>query len=139
MKDVSFLLPDLLDNGVQILMYSLDYDYTANWMGQLMTIANLKWPGKSTFFKPADQFKGLLNGTLHFGASEKSSLTLLRMEGDTANLAQAAELDRRTDRKINMFVGSWLDAAGKAKLNAFGDWISKELLEDKRKIDEHIT
>jgi len=137
MKDFSFLVPEILSEGVQILMYGTDYDYTENWMGQLMTIANLNMPGKEHFFGSSRNFKSVLDGTFHFESGDgqgggegkakgRGTLSMLRIKGkDVSTESQAQKADDVEDRTINQMVGNWVRYSEFGDLNRRGDWVEK--------------
>jgi cathepsin A (carboxypeptidase C) len=47
-------LPDLLHDGVEVLIYAGDLDYICNWLGNKAWTKLLEWEGKDDFNKAAD-------------------------------------------------------------------------------------
>merc|ERR1712125_216950 len=47
------LLPDLLADGIKVLIYAGDCDYICNWLGNMKWTMQMDWPHKSDFVAPA--------------------------------------------------------------------------------------
>merc|ERR1712151_739254 len=48
------LLPDLLHEGLEVLIYAGDCDYICNWLGNKAWTKVLEWDGKDEFIKAQD-------------------------------------------------------------------------------------
>merc|ERR1712061_674021 len=48
------LLPDLLHDGIKVLIYAGDCDYICNWLGNKAWTKVLDWDGKDEFNKASD-------------------------------------------------------------------------------------
>ena len=72
-----FLLAQLLDNDIPILIYSGDQDFICNWMGGLAWTEALEWKGYEEYNKaPVRKWNTNKNG----GATKSyKSLTFLRV------------------------------------------------------------
>lgn len=62
MKGFHQLVPDLLHDGVEVLIYAGDEDYICNWLGNKAWTKKLKWDN-SAAFNDADDKEWQLNGT----------------------------------------------------------------------------
>lgn len=49
MKSYHQLIPDLLNDGIKVLVYAGDQDYICNWLGNQAWTLKLDWPGKQAF------------------------------------------------------------------------------------------
>lgn len=54
MKNYHTKLPDMLADGIQVLIYAGDVDYICNWLGNKKWTLALEWPHKSDFNMAAD-------------------------------------------------------------------------------------
>ena len=52
------MVPDLLDNGVRVLIYAGDVDYICNWIGNKAWTMDLPWSGSSQFKNAGDNRAG---------------------------------------------------------------------------------
>ena len=55
MKNYQDQVPDLLANGVRVLIYAGDYDYVCNWLGNKAWTLALPWAGKAGFNAATDK------------------------------------------------------------------------------------
>jgi len=51
MKDYQTQIPDLLANGIKVLIYAGDQDFICNWLGNQAWTKAMEWPGKAAFNK----------------------------------------------------------------------------------------
>lgn len=51
MRDYENQIPDLLANGIRVLIYAGNVDYICNWLGNQAWTLQLDWPGKEGFVK----------------------------------------------------------------------------------------
>ena len=49
MRDYDALLPELLGDGIRVLIYAGDQDFICNWIGNKHWVLNLDWSGKAGF------------------------------------------------------------------------------------------
>jgi cathepsin A (carboxypeptidase C) len=49
MKNFQTQLPDLLNNGIRVMIYAGDVDFICNWLGNHAWTEALQWPGQSAF------------------------------------------------------------------------------------------
>lgn len=54
MRDFSVGIPDLLHDGIQVLIYAGDEDYICNWLGNKAWTKALEWDSKDDFNKASD-------------------------------------------------------------------------------------
>ena len=54
MKNYQQMVPDLLENGVRVLIYAGDVDYICNWIGNKAWTMDLPWSGSSQFKNAGD-------------------------------------------------------------------------------------
>mmetsp|Transcript_5183 Transcript_5183/g.17425 ORF Transcript_5183/g.17425 Transcript_5183/m.17425 type:complete len:453 (+) Transcript_5183:1934-3292(+) len=54
MKDYQQRLPDLLADGIRVLIYAGDQDYICNWLGNKAWTLAMDWPGKAAFNSAGD-------------------------------------------------------------------------------------
>jgi carboxypeptidase C (cathepsin A) len=54
MRNYDQMIPELLEDGVRVLVYVGDQDYICNWIGNKAWVTNLDWSGKDEFNKQAD-------------------------------------------------------------------------------------
>lgn len=47
-------ISEMLDDGVEVLIYAGDVDYICNWLGNKAWVLDLEWEGKNGFNKAAD-------------------------------------------------------------------------------------
>lgn len=62
MKNYHLLLPDMLADGIQVLIYAGDVDYICNWLGNKKWTLAMEWPHKADF-NAAEDAPYLVNGT----------------------------------------------------------------------------
>ena len=55
MKDYNQLIPDLLEDGIRVLIYVGDQDFICNWIGNKKWVSDLDWSGKEKFNAEIDQ------------------------------------------------------------------------------------
>lgn len=55
MHNYHTLLPDMLADGIRVLVYAGDVDYICNWLGNKKWTLALEWPHKSEFNAAADK------------------------------------------------------------------------------------
>lgn len=55
MKNYQAKIPDLLADGIQVLVYAGDVDYICNWLGNKKWTLAMEWPHKMDFNAAADQ------------------------------------------------------------------------------------
>ena len=55
MKDYDSLIPELLEDGIRVLIYAGDQDFICNWIGNKKWVMNLEWSGKEKFNAQTDQ------------------------------------------------------------------------------------
>lgn len=55
MKDYQTMLPDMLADGIKVLIYAGDVDYICNWLGNKKWTLAMDWPHKSDFNSAADK------------------------------------------------------------------------------------
>jgi len=61
MKEFQNLIPDLLQDGIEVLIYAGDCDYICNWLGNKAWTQKLKWSG-ATEFNNAEDLEWQLDG-----------------------------------------------------------------------------
>jgi len=49
MKNYQTMLPDLLSNGIRVLVYAGDVDFICNWLGNKKWTLALDWEHKADF------------------------------------------------------------------------------------------
>ena len=49
MKSFHYVIPDLLHDGLEVLLYAGDVDYICNWLGNKKWAKALEWDGKEEF------------------------------------------------------------------------------------------
>merc|ERR1711979_90886 len=54
MKNYQIKLPDMLADGVEVLIYAGDVDYICNWLGNKKWALAMEWPHKQEFNAAAD-------------------------------------------------------------------------------------
>jgi cathepsin A (carboxypeptidase C) len=54
MRDYDQMLPELLEDGIRVLIYVGDQDFICNWIGNKHWVTNLEWSGKEGFNKAPD-------------------------------------------------------------------------------------
>jgi len=54
MKTYQDMLPDMLADGIKVLVYAGDVDYICNWLGNKKWTLAMEWPHKDEFNKAAD-------------------------------------------------------------------------------------
>merc|ERR1719231_602952 len=54
MRDFSHNIPDLLHDGIQVLIYAGDEDFICNWLGNKAWTKALNWDSKDDFNKAQD-------------------------------------------------------------------------------------
>jgi carboxypeptidase C (cathepsin A) len=54
MKDYQQLIPQLLEDNIQVLIYVGDQDFICNWIGNKHWVLDLDWSGKDGFRKASD-------------------------------------------------------------------------------------
>jgi len=54
MKDYQQRLPDLLADGIRVLIYAGDQDYICNWLGNKAWTLKMDWPGQAAFARAKD-------------------------------------------------------------------------------------
>ena len=55
MKNYDQLIPELLEDGIRVLVYVGDQDYICNWIGNKEWVLNLDWEGKEKFNQQPDE------------------------------------------------------------------------------------
>jgi len=55
MRDYDQLIPELLEDGIRVLIYAGDQDFICNWIGNKKWLLNLEWAGKEKFNAQPDQ------------------------------------------------------------------------------------
>lgn len=55
MRDYDKLIPELLEDGLRVLIYVGDQDFICNWIGNKHWVLNLDWSGKAGFNKEIDR------------------------------------------------------------------------------------
>ena len=55
-------IPDLLHDGLEVLIYAGDVDYICNWLGNKKWVKDLDWEGKSEFNLAEDRPWNLTTG-----------------------------------------------------------------------------
>merc|ERR1719213_70435 len=60
-KEFQNLIPDLLQDGIEVLIYAGDCDYICNWLGNKAWTKKLKWNSADEFNK-ADDLEWQLDG-----------------------------------------------------------------------------
>merc|ERR1719184_497809 len=55
MKNYHNEIANLLENGLQVLIYAGDVDYICNWLGNKMWVKALEWEGKEAFNAAEDE------------------------------------------------------------------------------------
>ena len=55
MKEYEQLIPELLEAGIEILIYAGDQDYICNWLGNKAWVLNLEWSGQEGFNSVKDE------------------------------------------------------------------------------------
>ncbi|GBG32282.1 Carboxypeptidase Y [Hondaea fermentalgiana] len=67
MRNVDYLIPELLEDGIDVMLYVGDCDYICNWIGNKAWAVKMDWPGKDEFANAADEdytFEGKSVGKL---------------------------------------------------------------------------
>jgi len=54
MKNYQAQIPDLLANGITVLIYAGDCDFVCNWIGNKAWTLAMEWPGKAPFVAAPD-------------------------------------------------------------------------------------
>jgi len=71
MKDYQQLIPDMLADGIRVLIYAGDQDFICNWLGNQAWVLNMDWPHKEDFNNAA--FANWTAGDLGVGGQLRSS------------------------------------------------------------------
>mmetsp|Transcript_997 Transcript_997/g.1801 ORF Transcript_997/g.1801 Transcript_997/m.1801 type:complete len:547 (-) Transcript_997:210-1850(-) len=54
MRNVDYLIPQLLEDGINVMLYAGDCDYICNWIGNKAWAVKMEWPGRDNFANAVD-------------------------------------------------------------------------------------
>ena len=90
MESFAYTIPDLLKDGVRVLIYDGDMDFVVNWIGDKAWTMALEWEGKEKFNNEGDHTYSAADGSIAGYARTVDNFTFLRV----ANAGHMVPLDQ---------------------------------------------
>lgn len=78
MRNLEVGIPDLLEDGIQLLVYAGEYDLICNWLGNSRWVSAMDWSGKESY-ATASSRKFLVNGVEAGVFTNSGPLTFLKV------------------------------------------------------------
>merc|ERR1711959_647614 len=100
------LIPELLDDGIEALIYAGEMDYLCNWCGNKAWASKLEWSGKDAFNKAEDK-DYTLNGNIAGRLRNANGFHFMQVY-DAGHLMPMDKPDVALDM-VNKFITGTLD------------------------------